>query len=124
MDLITLLYVQGFVVAVIFSIAVVLWYRINNENPTLYRCRYAVNFILMIAFILIIKAFRILPDPQNIRYLLQHFLTAIVAIGFFFEIKKVYKKNLLRRRNELEQVMNIDVENPIKKEEELELHLF
>lgn len=116
MDFNILLQVQGFVIVAIFTIAVILWYRVSNENPTLYKCRHAINFILMITFILVIKAFSVLPDPQNIRYLLQHFLTAIVALGFFFEIKKVYKKNILRRKKELDQIMNLDVENPVKKE--------
>ncbi|MBL7100936.1 MAG: hypothetical protein ISS23_03220 [Nanoarchaeota archaeon] len=116
MDFKILLYIQGFIVAIIFTIAIVLWYRINNENPTLYKCRHAINFILMLALVLVIKAFRIMPDPHSIRLILQHFLTTAIAIGFFFEIKKAYKKNWSRRKKELDQIMNLDVENPIKEE--------
>jgi len=112
MDFKILVYIQRFIVVAVFTAATIIWYNINNERPTLYKCRHAVKFILMMTFILVIKAFSILPDPQNIRLLLQHLLTTVIAIGFFFEIKKVYKKNILRRKKEIEQV----VENPVKKE--------
>ena len=66
MDFQLLLYTQGFIIAIIFTIAVILWYRINNENPTLYKCRHAINFILMITFILVIKAFRVDIDLSKL----------------------------------------------------------
>jgi len=116
MNLKILLYSQGFIVIIIFTAAVLIWRNINNENPTLYKCRHAINFILMITLVLVIKGLSILPDPGNIRILFQHALTAIISFGFFIEAKKVYKKSFLRRKKELEQVVNLDVENPIKEE--------
>ncbi len=116
MDFTIIFYISGFCVAALFTIATIIWWKINNENPTLYKCRHALNYILLIAFIFMVRAFRIIPDPQSIRLMLQHLLLALVALGFFFEIKRIYKKNLIKRKKELEQVINLDVENPLKDE--------
>ncbi|MBU4501625.1 MAG: tektin family protein [Nanoarchaeota archaeon] len=109
MDYTLLLYLQRFIVATLFAAAVFLWYKISNENPALYKSRHAIKFVLMVAFILIIKALLVLPDPGNVRFILQHLLMSVLALGFFFEIKKVYKKNIAIRKKEI-KIDNMETE--------------
>lgn len=102
MDFSLLLKVQGFVSALLFITAVVFWYKIKNGK--LLKCKRVVNFALMISFVLLIKALNILPDPGNGRMILQHLFQTVIALGLFFEARKIYNQNFFQRKEELKEL--------------------